>query len=123
MRTVFTLAMILLSVLSASAQDCTVSKEFRVKHAQVLAGVLHDPNGVTLPGIGLELRSGTKVIQDLRTGKEGSFDFGQVPAGKYRLHIQSPGDPFCAPRVRCGNAGCSFDPQVRLNLKNSIKIN
>ena len=119
----FASAMILVFLRSVEAQDCTISKSFRIKHPQVFAGVLKDPNGVTLPGFGLELLSGTKIIQDARTTKEGNFEFGKIAPGKYRLHIVSAGDPFCAPPVQCGTRGCSSGWQVRLNPKKSITIN
>jgi len=111
----------LLQAISAVA-DCTVSKEFRLKHAQVLAGSLQDPMGTALPGIGLELISGSKVIRNLRTNSEGAYDFGEVPSGRYRLRIHYGDDTFCAPRVRCEKSGCGFDPRVRLNPKNSITV-
>jgi len=119
--TIFFTCVMLLQATFAAA-DCTVSKEFRLKHAQVLAGSLQDPNGGSLPGVGLELVSGRTVIRDLRTNSKGAYDFGEVPSGKYRLRIHYGDDTFCAPRVRCGKSGCAFDSKVRLNSKNSITV-
>src|SRR5215470_1159201 len=92
---------VLMQAISSTARDCTVSKEFRLKRSQVLAGSLRDPNGASLPRIGLELLSGGTVIRDLRTNSEGAYDFGEVPSGKYRLRIHYGDDAFCPPRVRC----------------------
>jgi len=61
MKANFVLTVVLLEMIfvaGVSAVDCSVSKEFHIKHPQVLAGVLQDPNSATLPGIGLQLLSG-----------------------------------------------------------------
>ncbi|SRR5581483_5466207 len=109
-------------VVSTHAQECTISKEFRLKHPQSLSGTLLDPNGVALPGVGLELLTGRRVSRDIRTARDGSFDFGEIPIGKYRLHIRLGGDPLCAPRVICTRAGCRVDSHIQLNPKKSMTI-
>ncbi len=112
----------MIQIAAAHTKDCTVSKEFRLNRPQILSGVLQDPNGATLAGIELELMSGTKVIQHLRTTNDGTYDFGTVAAGKYRIHILREGAPFCAPTVRCGNRGCNLSPKLRLNPGNPPTI-
>ncbi len=103
-------------------KDCTVSNEFQLNRTQALAGVLQDPYGATLSGMELELRSGTSVVRQLRTDNQGAYNFGQVPAGKYRIHIQYGGDPFCAPKVQCGNQGCSLQQKLTINPKNAVLV-
>jgi len=103
---------------SASAKDCTVSNEFQLNHSQVLAGVLEDPIPATLPGFALELLAGEKVIGRVVTSRDGKYSFGEVAAGRYRIRIRQGGDPFCAPKVKCNQANCSIQPQVKLNPKN-----
>jgi hypothetical protein len=123
MRTALLSTLMLLGiVISTQAGDCTVSKEFQIKHSQTLAGVLQDPAGAPLPGIEIELLSGKNVIQHLRTNNQGAYDFGEVPAGKYRIRVQYGGSPFCAPKVQCGREGCSLKPRLRLNPKNTVTV-
>jgi len=125
MKANFVLTVVLLEMIfvaGVSAVDCSVSKEFHIKHPQVLAGVLQDPNSATLPGIGLQLLSGVNVIQHLRTNNQGAYDFGMVSAGKYRLQVQYGDNPFCAPKVKCGNQGCRLDPRLTINPKKEVLI-
>lgn len=106
----------------AENKDCTFPREFVVKRAQVFTGEIRDPNGVTLPGIDLELRSGASVMKDLKTSVSGRFDFGLVPPGMYRLHIRSAGDPLCAPEVQCGRSGCRVVAKLGRNPATSVTI-
>jgi hypothetical protein len=125
MKTYFAWTVVLLEiifVIQAAATDCSVSKEFRIKHPQVLAGVLQDPNDATLPGIGLELLSGGKVVQHLRTNNQGAYDFGMVPAGKYRIHVEYSDNAFCAPKVQCGDQGCRLDSKMTINPKKEVLV-
>src|SRR5579872_280909 len=125
-RHVLTSTVVLLGMILAvrsKARDCTVSKEFRLKRAQALAGVLQDPYGAPLSGMELELLSGTKIVHHARADNQGRYDFGDVPAGKYRIHIQYRGDPFCAPKAQCGAQGCSLQPKLMLNPKNVTRVN
>ncbi len=123
MKAVLPCAVILLGLtVSALARDCSVSREFQLKRPQLLAGVLEDPSGATLPGIELELLSGKKVVQHLRTNNQGAYDFGEVAAGKYRIHVQHGGGVFCAPKVRCETEGCSLKPRLTVNQKNVVTV-
>jgi hypothetical protein len=99
-----------------------VSKEFRLRHSQVLAGVLEDPAGYVLPGIELHLLSGHKIIQQLRTSNQGEYHFAEIPPGKYRLQVQHGGNSLCAPKVQCGTEGCTFKPRLTLNPKNMVRV-
>ncbi|MCU1309778.1 MAG: hypothetical protein JWO20_903 [Candidatus Angelobacter sp.] len=103
---------------SASAKDCTVSNKFQLKQPQVLASVLEDPIPAALPGFELELLSGKKVVARSTTSYDGKYSFGEVAAGRYQIHIRHGGDPFCAPAVKCDEAGCSVQRQLKLNPKN-----
>jgi SdrD B-like domain len=111
LATVITVAQI------AAAKDCTVSKEFQLKHAQVLGGVLKDPGDVTVPGVKLKLISGAKTVHEVRADDHGAYDFGEVPAGKYRIRVQSTRNGFCAPNVKCESQGCTIEPMLTLNPK------
>ena len=115
--------MVLLAVtVAAQARDCSVSKEFQLRHPQVLAGVIEDPIGAALSGIELQLLSAGNPVRDLRTDNHGRYDFGEVPAGKYRIHVQYGGDPLCAPKIHCGSEGCSLKPRLTLNSKNMVRV-
>jgi hypothetical protein len=92
-------------------------------HPQVVAGTLQDPNGTPLPGIGIQLLSGKKIVQDLRTTNQGAYDFGQVPPGKYRIRIHYGDDPFCAPAVTCTAKRCTLNPRLKVNPKSTIIVN
>ncbi len=120
MKASFALTVLLLGIIfvvQAAGVDCSVSKEFHIKHPQVLAGILQDQNDVPLPGVGLEILSGVRVVQSLRTNNHGAYDFGKVPAGKYRIHVQYSDNAFCAPKVQCGNRGCRLDTKLTINPK------
>jgi len=95
------------------ARDCTVSKEFEIKHTQALAGVLQDPEGASVPRQILWLLSGKDIFRSLKTDNHGAYDFGEVPAGKYRISV--PHNGFCAPEVKCGTKGCSFKPKLKID--------
>lgn len=107
---------------SAWAGDCTLSNEFQLTRSQVLAGVLEDPIPLPLPGFRLELVAGRNIKDTAVTSNEGKYSFGEVPAGHYRIRIRHSGDPFCAPNVKCDEAGCSIQRQVKLNPKNKPEI-
>jgi Carboxypeptidase regulatory-like domain len=106
----------------ARAGDCSVSKEFRLVHAQVLRGVLQDPDGYPLPGLELELFSGKNIVQRLTTDNQGAYDSGELAAGKYRIHIGYGNETFCAPHVRCRTEGCSLQPKLKLNPKYFVTV-
>jgi hypothetical protein len=107
---------------SAQAKDCSVSKEFQVTHSQALAGVLEDPAGATLSGIEIELLSGGKIVRRVRTNNQGTYDFNEVPAGKYNIHVLTGGDVLCAPKIECGKTGCHLNPKLTLNPKNMVQV-
>src|SRR6266480_1751694 len=102
---------------SAQAKDCSVSRRFQVMQPQALSGVLKDPNGAVLPGIQIELLAGKKVVRQLRTSTAGTYDFEEIPSGKYRIRVQYGGGFFCAPDVECRMGGCSLKPILRLRQK------
>lgn|SRR6266849_1314941 len=63
LRAALKCAVILVAVtVSAHARNCSTSKEFDLRHSQVLAGALEDPSGAVLSGIELELLSAKKVF-------------------------------------------------------------
>jgi hypothetical protein len=102
---------------TASAKDCTLSKEFYLKRPQVLKGVLEDPATAILPSVKLELLSGKTVIKYTVTDENGQYSFGETSAGRYRLRAVYNQESFCAPIIKCGERGCSIQPRVRLNPK------
>jgi hypothetical protein len=112
--------MLTVTSVAAQARDCSVSKVFELKHAQSLAGVLEDPIGAVVSGRSLELRSAGKVFRILRTDNQGRYNFGEVPAGKYQIHILEKA--FCAPEVKCGNDACSIKSRVKLNSKEMVRV-
>jgi hypothetical protein len=114
--------MLVVITLAAHARDCSVSKEFQLRHPQGLAGVLEDPVGAALSGIELELLSAGKLVRHLRTDNQGRYDFGEVPAGKYRIHVQYGKSAFCAPEIQCGTDGCSLSPKLTPNPKNTVTV-
>ena len=108
------------SSLLASASDCSMSSEFEVKHPQVLRGVLLDRDGLALSGSGIELLSRKQVVQRVRADRQGVYDFGEIPSGRYRIHVNAYA--FCAPKVVCKAGTCSFKPRVKLNSKNLVTV-
>ena len=101
----------------ASANDCTLSKEFYLTRPQPLTGILKDPAAAILPRVKLELLSGKTVISNTVTDENGQYSFGETPAGRYRLRALYNQESFCAPTIKCSDRGCSIQPQVRLNPK------
>ena len=99
-----------------------MSKQFELTQPQVLSGFFEDPAGATLPGIGVELLSGKRLVQSLRTNNQGAYDFGQIPPGKYRIRIRHGGDGLCAPKIQCGAKGGSLKPRLTPNPKNMIMV-
>jgi hypothetical protein len=114
----------MLAVLTVApqARDCSVSKEFRIRSSQVLAGVLEDPLGAALSGIELGLLSPGKVVQYISTDNQGRYDFGEVPAGRYKIHVKNGAGVLCAPKIKCGTNGCSLNPKLTLNPKNMVQV-
>ena len=109
-------------VCRASAKDCTWSNEFQVARSQVLAGVLEDPIPLPLPGFRLELTGAGVIKATAVTNKSGEYSFGEVQPRRYRIHIRSSGDPFCAPRAECKETGCFIQHTVKLNPKNETVL-
>ena len=123
MRTLIGLTVVMLGAVGfATARDCTFSKEFQIKRQQVLSGVLKDPVGEPLPGIKLELLSGKRVIQVVETDNQGKYGFGDIPPGKYRIHIRYGDDTFCAPKVRCQQDGCKIAPTATINPRKAVTV-
>jgi hypothetical protein len=100
------------AVISAEAKDCMISKEFQLREAQALSGTFEDPAGWTVPGLEVELLSNGEVLRGVHAGKDGRYDLGEVPAGKYRIRIRRY--PFCAPKVRCGKNGCTIGKRLEI---------
>jgi len=96
----------------AKERDCSVSRTFKIAQPQVLSGVLRDESGAVLNRLEMELLVGKKVFRKLRTGEEGTYDFGEIPSGIYKLRVQ-PARGFCAPDVECGAGRCTFRPYLR----------
>jgi hypothetical protein len=116
------LSLVLASLLAAPAwaSDCSVSREFEIRHSQTLLGRLQDPQGLALSGTRIELLLGKVLVRRLTTDNLGSYDFGEFPPGRYRIQIQSP--VFCAPQVICKAAGCTFSPKLKLKPKNMVMV-
>ena len=124
-REIFLASTMLLVTMAAPlvhAKDCTTSKEFQLKHAQRLSGVLLDPNGISLSGIKVQLISEKGAIREARADSQGRYDFGEVPKGKYRIKIRYADGLLCAPKPICGEQGCSFEPRIKLNPKNEVLV-
>jgi hypothetical protein len=81
-----------------------------------------DTSRATLPGIRIQLLSGKKVIHDIRTNNSGAYDFGEVPAGSYRIRVQYGDHAFCAPRIQCNSKECQIQPELAINPKNTVTV-
>lgn len=119
---VLSILLVLWTAIFAPARDCSTSKEFEIKKAQALAGEFQDQQGAVLSGLDLELLSGKKIVQHLRSSNEGKYDFGEVPPGRYKLRVRYGGDVFCAPKVSCGAEGCRLAPRLAINSKNLTMV-
>ena len=77
-------------------QDLTVrpwdgrASTLRLLRGTVVAGVLSDRQGRTLPGASVTLRNGT-YERELRTNDVGVFHAGGLPAGRWHVQITLPG--------------------------------
>ncbi len=107
---------------SVHARDCSTSKPFHLKRPQALSGILQDPVGAVLPQIELELLSGKNLFRHLRTDNLGKYDFGEVPAGEYRIHVQVGSNAFCAPKVRCRREECTVEQRLKVNSKDTVTV-
>lgn len=87
-----------------------------------MAGVLEDPLLLPLPGFKLQLTGGRVIKATAVTNNGGEYSFGEVLPGRYRIHIRSSGDPFCAPRAECKETGCFIQHTVKLNPKNETVL-
>jgi hypothetical protein len=114
--------MLLVLTVAAPGKNCSFSKEFQITHPQILAGALEDPVGGVLSGIELELLSGKKVARHIRTDNLGKYDFGEIPSGKYRIHLQDGANVFCAPKIQCGIDGCGLKARVTVNPKSMVTV-
>ena len=115
-------SVVLIESLLAYAGDCSISKKFRLNTPQVLNGVLVDPAGVVLQGVTIELRSGKTAFRRLKIDEAGRYDFGEVPAGEYRVLVEHGDHDFCAPKVKCGKEGCILEPVLQINPKNTVTV-
>lgn len=88
----------------------------------MLEGVLGDPSSAPISGFTLELVVSRNIKSTVVTRNNGEYSFGEVPAGRYRIRVRHSGDPFCAPKVKCNEAGCSIQHEVQLNPKNKPEI-
>jgi hypothetical protein len=64
--------------------------------------------------------SGKELVKSLRTDTLGAYDFGEVPSGRYRIHVHI--NAFCAPQVVCKADGCSLKSKLKLNSKNLVTV-
>ncbi len=81
-----------------------------------------DASRATLPGIRIQLLSGKKVIRDIRSNNEGTYDLGEVPEGKYKIRVEYGDHAFCAPRVQCSSKECKIQPELAINPKNTVTV-
>ena len=79
-RTAGCLPLALLIAIPLSAQQSQV----------IWRGVLHDANGAPIASARMELRSSKQSAHET-TRKDGSFQFRPMPAGQYRLFVESSG--------------------------------
>ncbi len=106
-----TVLLLVLAAALAFAATGPVSKRFRVRAPQQLAGVLEDRAGAPIARLGLELLQAGKVVADAVTDAHGAYDFGVIQPGEYRIRLaQDYG--WCAPVVKCKNRVCSIRPRV-----------
>lgn len=113
-------ALIALSLAQAAhARDCKLSKKFELKKPQRLAGVLKDSMDAPLTGFQLDLLKDGQTALTQTTDKDGAYDFGDVPAGKYKIRL-SRGLGFCAPSVKCTTDGCKIDPILKLGPQTTV---
>jgi hypothetical protein len=64
--------------------------------------------------------SGKTMVQRLKTDHLGIYDFGEIPPGKYRIHLYA--FAFCAPEVICKANGCGFRPKLKLKPKSQTPV-
>ena len=121
LKRVFTIvALIVLSLASpAHPRDCKLSKKFQVKERQRLAGMLKDSIGAPLAGFQLDLLKDGQTFLTQTTNNDGTYDFGDVPAGAYKIRL-SRGLGFCAPSVKCTNGGCQINPVLKLGPQTTV---
>jgi hypothetical protein len=81
-----------------------------------------DTNRATLPGIRIQLLSSKKVIHDIRTNYQGAYDFGEVPAGSYKIRVQYGNHAFCAPQIQCNSKECQIQTELAINPKSTITV-
>ncbi len=114
--------LLLATTLCAHGGDCSTSKPFHLKKPQALSGILQDPVGAVLPQVELELLSGKSVFRHLRTDNFGKYDFGEVPAGEYRIYVQVGSNALCAPKVRCRREECTVEQRLKVNSKDTVTV-
>ena len=117
---VLALCAILLLAGCALAADCSTSKPFAIEGTQRFEGILRDPAGLPIPGLGLELLKGGSAVRQFRTDNDGKFDLGSLPVAKYQLRIIS--QPFCAPKIECRGNICTTNHALRLNEKKAKPV-
>jgi hypothetical protein len=104
-------------------QRLSTSTQFHLSKPQKLSGTFLDPSGAVIPGIEVQLVSGKKVVRRVRTDNQGTWDFGEVFSGNYRMRVQSsPKDAFCAPEVRCTAQECTINTVLKPNPKNMVLV-
>jgi len=86
-RVVFAAALAVVLLVPAAVVHATAKND-----TGSISGTVHDPSGAVIPGAGVVLissRMQTRIAS--RTGEDGTFDFPEVPAGRYRLEFAKSG--------------------------------
>lgn len=85
-----------------------------------MSGMAEDKSGAPLYGMEFELLSGKKVFRNVPTDNKGKYDFGEVPAGTYKLRVKH--GYFCSPQVHCGDQQCTIEQRLKINPKNTVTV-
>ena len=116
MKSTRILTLIFFAASLAWSRDCTKSPEFEITQEQPLAGTLFDVQGAYIAIGKLELlpKHGKRVAV---LENKGTYDFGTIPPGRYRLRFRTVDKFYCAPAVQCSAGICklSTNPQVNPN--------
>ena len=116
------LTICIFAMTSIAGAGCSTSKKFKLTHHQQLSGVFEDPAGAELSGLRVELVRSGSTVRTVTTDHVGRYDFGDTPAGGYRLRVIHGDEDFCAPKIHCRKEGCKIDTQLRVNAKHVIVV-
>lgn len=106
---------LLLAAAALAAAKSKPSDFFTIDKPKPFAGTLTDQQGVVMADAPFQLLDErSRVLQTVVTKPNGSYDFGVLQPGRYRVRLRNKWRftdvPWCKPIIDCSESGCGIKP-------------